>query len=98
MPDLPRGPHQPIRWRVAAQAPAERFEWDGEAVLLNPLSWQTHLLNEGARALLEAIEDGPRDEAELVAMFADEGESPRAEEVRRALAELESLGFIVRDA
>jgi PqqD family protein of HPr-rel-A system len=98
MPDFPCGPAQPIRWRLATQTPAERFEWDGEAVLLNPVSWQTHLLNEAAGALLEAIEDGPRDEVELVAIFTDEGELPRADEVRRALAELECLGFIVRDA
>ena len=56
-------------WRLA---PGQRLQyrcWDGECVLYNDLSGDTHLLDEFALALLEQLRAGPQPAAQLAAAF-----------------------------
>jgi len=59
----------PPIWRLA---PGQRLQyrcWDGECVLYNDLSGDTHLLDEFALALLEQLKAGPQAAAQLAAAF-----------------------------
>jgi len=56
-------------WRLA---PGQRLQyrcWDGECVLYNDLSGDTHLLDEFAVALLEQLKTEPQAAAQLAAAF-----------------------------
>lgn len=56
-------------WRLA---PGQRLQyrcWDGECVLYNDLSGDTHLLDEFALALLEQLKAGPQAAAQLATAF-----------------------------
>ena len=56
-------------WRLA---PGQRLQyrcWDGECVLYNDLSGDTHLLDEFALALLEQLQRAPPAAAQLAAAF-----------------------------
>lgn len=71
-------------WRLAAgHMPAWRG-WDGQYVVYDDLSGDTHLLGEAAFALLLALAGGARGEAQLA----------RADGGAALLAELEALGLI----
>ncbi|MGJ9418441.1 HPr-rel-A system PqqD family peptide chaperone [Massilia sp. CMS3.1] len=68
-------------WRLA---PGQRLLhrcWDGECVLYNDLSGDTHLLDEFALALLHHLQAGPQPASRLAAHFefdfdADPGAAP----------------------
>ena len=63
-------------WRLA---PGQRLQyrcWDGECVLYNDLSGDTHLLDEFAFALLEQLEAGPQAAAQLAAAFELDADAP----------------------
>lgn len=72
---------------------------DDEAVVFNPFSWETHLLNPAAALLLERLQASPCSEGELAALLAealDEAERPLADEhARRLVADLASLRLVV---
>jgi PqqD family protein of HPr-rel-A system len=70
-----------------------RREWDGEVVLYNDLSGDTHLLNGDATALLLALQDGPLPAPELAALLgaADPGD---LEPLLDDLAELALIEFL----
>ncbi|QNA90811.1 HPr-rel-A system PqqD family peptide chaperone [Massilia sp. Dwa41.01b] len=73
-------------WRLA---PGQRLMHrchDGECVLFNDLSGDTHLLAEPALALLQALRDAPQSAAALAA--ADPASLPELEEVLADLAAL----------
>ena len=56
-------------WRLA---PGQRLQyrcWDGECVLYNDLSGDTHLLDEFALALLEQLKAEPQAAAQLATAF-----------------------------
>lgn len=56
-------------WRLV---PGQRLQyrcWEGECVLYNDLSGDTHLLDEFALALLEELHAAPRPVAELAAIY-----------------------------
>jgi PqqD family protein of HPr-rel-A system len=56
-------------WRLA---PGQRLQyrcWDGECVLYNDLSGDTHLLDEFALALLAQLQAAPRSADQLAAAF-----------------------------
>lgn len=56
-------------WRLA---PGQRLQyrcWDGECVLYNDLSGDTHLLDEFALALLEQLQRAPQAATQLAAAF-----------------------------
>ena len=56
-------------WRLASGQSLQYRCWDGECVLYNDLSGDTHLLDELALALLEELQAGPRCTARLAAAF-----------------------------
>ena len=58
-------------WRVTPGQALACREWDGEAVLYNDLSGNTHLLDGAALDVLHALRDQPADAATLVARLAD---------------------------
>lgn len=65
----------PPTWRLA---PGQRLQyrcWDGECVLYNDLSGDTHLLDEFALALLEQLQRAPQAAADLAAAFGLESDS-----------------------
>lgn len=83
---LPRGVH--LRWR----------EWDdGEAIVLNVLSGQTHYLDGVSAAVLREIERDPATVSRIAARVADvfEAESDNAltERVAVICARFEALGL-----
>jgi PqqD family protein of HPr-rel-A system len=58
-------------WRVTPGQALACREWDGEAVLYNDLSGNTHLLDGAALDLLHALRDQPADAATLAVRLAD---------------------------
>lgn len=62
-------------WRLA---PGQRLQyrcWDGECVLYNDLSGDTHLLDEFALALLAQLQRAPQAATQLAAAFGLDGAS-----------------------
>jgi PqqD family protein of HPr-rel-A system len=57
-------------WRVVPGQSLVFREWDGEAVLYNDLSGNTHLLDGGAIEVLQALRPGPAGAATLAARLA----------------------------
>jgi PqqD family protein of HPr-rel-A system len=72
--------------------------FDDEAVVFDPVSWDAHLLNPAAIAVLELLLDAPRSENEVIEFFADAlrfEEQPHAvAHAHRLIGELRSLGLI----
>lgn len=58
-------------WRVVPGQLLAFREWEGEAVLYNDLSGNTHLLDGGAVEVLLALRAEPLDAATLAARLAD---------------------------
>jgi PqqD family protein of HPr-rel-A system len=71
----------------------QRF--DDEALVFNPLTWETHFLNGVAARVLDAVSETPTTQAQLVGELcgADEDEAMCAEIVK-FLGELETSGLI----
>ena len=93
-----------VSWRLRSVEPLQVARFGDEAVVFNPVSWQTHLLNSTALDALKELEIGPRTVTELVhALFEFDEEKEavaRAENVEHAdemiqslLEELRELGF-----
>lgn len=73
-------------------------EWQGEHVLYNDLSGDTHVLNDSALWLLHALREQPADGAALTAAMraefdAEDGEVGEAD-VAALLGELEALALV----
>ena len=58
-------------WRLTPGQALACREWEGEAVLYNDLSGNTHLLDGAALDLLHALRDQPADAAALARRMAD---------------------------
>jgi PqqD family protein of HPr-rel-A system len=76
--------------------------FDSETLVFNPVSWQTHLLNNAAAQALAALASAPRSLDELVAIVlgpaADsEANAQDVTMIETLLAELETLGLIESD-
>jgi PqqD family protein of HPr-rel-A system len=91
------------RWRLA-DLPGTRLRWlDGEAVLFNPVSWETHLFNESASLILATLLEAPQGAWEIAEALSQEGirldpeAGPLEAEVESLLAQLEDLGLICSD-
>ena len=83
-------------WRLTPGQTLGCHEWQGEYVLYNDLSGDTHLLAEDAVLLLSAVQRGPQDAAALAAgLNADYPEANlTAGEVGALLAQLQSLSLV----
>ena len=84
-------------WRVVPGQLLAFREWDGEAVLYNDLSGNTHLLDGGAVEVLLALRPGPLDAASLAARLADRfdaGGDALAAAIEAMLTDLASLDLV----
>jgi PqqD family protein of HPr-rel-A system len=79
-------------WRLTPGQALRRRGWDGEHLLYNDLSGDTHLLTEPAIRLLLALQQQARPQAALAAL-AGLSESAVAE-VDALLADLEALSLV----
>lgn len=84
-----------LSWRLTPGQQLRRRRWDGECVLYNDLSGDTHLLGADALELLLALHAGPADTdalaRRLLAAGLDAGEPA---EVAALLEELERLALV----
>ena len=87
--------------RFALAPAASRLEPIGQhLIVFDEVSWDTHVLNESAGALLLSIAEAPRTVSELESLLCDlltESERPRAEAyARAAIDQLYCLGLVIR--
>lgn len=76
-------------WRLTPGQTLLRHAWDGEVVLYNDLSGDTHLLTDTACTLLCRLQAGPEDEAALARSCAID-----ADTVESLLADLALLWLV----
>jgi PqqD family protein of HPr-rel-A system len=88
-----------MRWQLAFPGDTPVLRFDDEALVFNPWSWETHLLNESAALVLDALLAGPRSREEIVAEVAAAGEAVLPADfdgqVGALLGHLASLGLVV---
>jgi PqqD family protein of HPr-rel-A system len=91
------------RWRLAMGDAPEPARFDDGALVFNPLTWETHLVNPAAMQILDALRAAPRDTAALTDVLVAGRELDHAEratyaaQVGAALAEMAVLGLVCRD-
>ena len=86
-------------WRLADPAHTRVRRFDDEALVFNPVSWQTHLVGSPGAWLIEALASGPKRESELAAALIDETEAPADNQaardaLRALLEELRGFGLV----
>lgn len=84
-------------WRVVPGQSLAFREWDGEAVLYNDLSGNTHLLDGAAIDVLQALRAGPLDATGLAARLAghfDTDTDELAVVIEEMLASLAGLDLV----
>jgi PqqD family protein of HPr-rel-A system len=85
-------------WRLPCRVQLSLRQWDGDFAVFNPLSGHTHILDYIAAALLQALADGPRSEAQLQHSLAVELElsdgSPLQAQLCALLTQLDEQGLI----
>jgi len=93
-----------LHWRFI-DATNARIQWfDGEVVIFNPISWETHLLNLAAALIVEQLLAGPRGVDEIARSLVEEGITldPHAgsmeQQIASLLEQLERLGLVVAEA
>jgi len=89
------------RWQLTKHPDVRVVRFGAEAVVFNPLSWETHLLNETAAHVVESLRRGPRSVEELASALVADLESESAPEVYTdqiavLMEELEAFGLAVR--
>ncbi len=85
------------RWRLVDPSGIRIRRFDDEALVFNPLTWETHLLNDVATRVLDAVAEEPRTEAGVVAeLYGDDAAESARVQIARFLAELEALALIER--
>ena len=84
-----------ISWRLTAGQQLRRRRWDGECVLYNDLSGDTHLIGADALELLLALHAGPADTDVLGRALAAAGlDAADTAEVTTLLEDLERLALV----
>ncbi len=84
-------------WRLVDSARTLIIRFDDDYLVFNPLSWDTHLLNESAASVLEALRASSCSFAELAAGWSEPGSagvSSSVHPVAMLLDELESMGLV----
>jgi len=87
-----------LRWQLTSHPDVRVVRFGTEAVVFNPLSWETHLLNETAAHVVESLRRGPRSVDELAAALVEDldPESPPdvyLSQVAMLMDELAALGL-----
>jgi PqqD family protein of HPr-rel-A system len=89
---------EPPDVRFSAVQGLRAHAYDDEAVVFDPLSWDAHLLNPAAMAVLELLLESPRSEGEITAFLASALHSTEqtnaTEHAQRLIGELQSLGLV----
>ena len=98
LPELPFEISDATTWQVSGAGKLHWRCWEGEYVVFNPLSGDTHLLDIVAGGVLMDILDGPSTAGELVGRagaFLDvEGGEALSSYVKDILQKLDELGLI----
>jgi len=89
---------EPPGLRFAVIDQVRVLEFEDEAVVFNPLSWDAHLLNPAAIAVLELLLEAPRSEDEIAAFLTEalqpEEQSQATAYAQRLINELQTLGLV----
>jgi len=90
-----------LLWQLADPGQTRVARFGDDALVFNPLSWETHLVRLPALLVIEALAGGPTREADLAAGLIGEDDHPAGPEASRTelralLEELESLGLLSR--
>jgi PqqD family protein of HPr-rel-A system len=84
--------------RYAAVEGIRAFDFGDESIVFNPLSWDAHLLNAAAAAVLDLLAGGARTAGEvedyLRDLLVDTERAEAASHARRLLDELAQLGLV----
>jgi PqqD family protein of HPr-rel-A system len=83
-------------WRRSPLIGCSCFRFEDGAVVFNPVSWETQLLNEAAARLLDALAPGPMTTAGLTALFRTAPAPFSREQVLAALGDMEAPGLVER--
>lgn len=83
------------RWRLVDPSGIRIQRFGDEALVFNPITWETHLLNGVAVRVLDALFTGPKRGAELIEESDPRVAAPRSipDEIIGFLDELDSLGL-----
>ena len=92
------GAHR-VHWKLRNQDGLKIVRFEVEAAVFNPVSWHTHLLNDSAVRVLEALLAGPKPVDGIVSAVAGEASGTELtrddrEMIEALLAELEALGLV----
>jgi PqqD family protein of HPr-rel-A system len=72
---------------------------EDEAVVFDPVSWDAHLLNPAAIAVLQLLHESPKGEGAIIAFLAEamrpEEQAQAPTHARRLISQLQSLGLIL---
>jgi PqqD family protein of HPr-rel-A system len=87
-----------MTYRYAVVEGIRAFDFDHESIVFNPLSWDAHLLNAAATAVLDLLASGPQSAAAveefLGDLLVDSEKGEAAAHSQRLLNELSHLGLI----
>lgn len=96
----PRTGAAKVSARFVAADDIRILQFGDEAVVFNPMSWDAHLLNAAAVAVLDLLAEGPRCIDDVVVFLREtlrEAEqSDASEHARKLLHEFELLGLVRR--
>jgi PqqD family protein of HPr-rel-A system len=88
---------KPLAWKIGDASKLCWRIWDGECVVFDSRSGETHLLNPLAVEVLQTLEQGPADGSHLTRLiastFALEAEPDLARAVDEVLTRLDELGL-----
>jgi PqqD family protein of HPr-rel-A system len=88
-------PQMTTCWRLVDSPRTLIIRFDDEYLVFNPLSWDTHLLNESAASVLEALRASPCSFSELAAGWSEpESDGLSTHPVATLLDELETMGLV----
>ncbi len=94
----PRAEDRSTKWNVIEPCDFHWRSWDGQHVVYNPASGDTHLLNPIAGQSLQILQQSPADVAELAERVASRLNVPSdrqlVEQVEELVVELNKLGLI----
>lgn len=81
-------------WRLATGQALHYRDWQGDYVLYNDISGDTHLLNQTAMDVLLTLREVPTAEAVLLELLRDTTEQEFDDEATSLLAQLQTLALI----
>jgi PqqD family protein of HPr-rel-A system len=87
------------RYAIARHPGFRILRFEDESLVFNPVLWHTHFLNASGTLILDCLDEAPATPGELATALCDEEGNPAlpVEQIEQMLAELESLGIVVRD-